>query len=369
MLDILILLFLAGWCMFLVVMLAGWDITFRKVQSANESGTGVSVVIAFRNEASQLPELVKSLQQQTYGPNEFILVNDHSTDSFREYLKHLPPNFVVLDLPEGLEGKKQALTLGISRSKHKIIVTTDADCRHAPDWLAKLTAPFANPTVKMVGGPVALIPDATFFGDIQLLEFASIMAVTAGSYGLQTPFMVNGANLAFRKSTFTELGGYADNITIPSGDDEFLMRKLRASDPAGLQYLLTPAAIVRTPVLPDVTEFILQRCRWAGKWRHQPRSGSRILAPFVVFVQLSFVYAVTGDAGIIAFLAAGGKIALEYQLLKRSSLFLYRKMETPVFIALEILYPVYALAVAIGSNVLPVVWKGRNYSPGPVRGA
>ena len=43
---------------------------------------GVSIVIPFRNEANNLPDLLKSLEAQNYPKDqlEFILVDDHSEE-------------------------------------------------------------------------------------------------------------------------------------------------------------------------------------------------------------------------------------------------------------------------------------------------
>ena len=41
----------------------------------------LSVVIAFRNEEKNLPQLLNCLRQQTYKNVEYIFVNDHSYDN------------------------------------------------------------------------------------------------------------------------------------------------------------------------------------------------------------------------------------------------------------------------------------------------
>ena len=62
----------------------GWD----KIKSVNrqEYTPKVSVVIAMRNEESEIMRLITELKKQIYPTDklEFILVNDHSTDATLE---------------------------------------------------------------------------------------------------------------------------------------------------------------------------------------------------------------------------------------------------------------------------------------------
>ena len=65
----------------------GWD----KIKPVNRQiyTPKVSVVIAIRNEESEIIRLIAELKKQIYPTNklEFILVNDHSTDATLELLQ------------------------------------------------------------------------------------------------------------------------------------------------------------------------------------------------------------------------------------------------------------------------------------------
>lgn len=79
--------------------------------------------------------------------------------------------------------------------------------------------------------------------------------------------MCSGANLAFRKSAFEEVSGYTGNFHIPSGDDEFLLKKMnKRFGPDALVYLNSPSALVQTEPLASPGGWICQRSRWASKW-------------------------------------------------------------------------------------------------------
>src|SRR3972149_10318722 len=59
-----------------------WEHYSEFKPSGLDCKTGISVIIAFRNEISNLPALLSALKEQEYPPilYEVILVNDHSDD-------------------------------------------------------------------------------------------------------------------------------------------------------------------------------------------------------------------------------------------------------------------------------------------------
>ncbi len=103
--------------------------------------TKFTVVIAFRNEAENLPRLLKSLQKLKYPSTffEIIFVNDTSTDASEEIilqqLKQSNLTFKILqNTPNQFSPKKTAITLAIAEAKHPWILTTDADCKLPSTW-------------------------------------------------------------------------------------------------------------------------------------------------------------------------------------------------------------------------------------------
>ena len=108
----------------------GWylnDRSTKKSKQENYNLTQISVVIPFRNEASNIPNLLVSITQLISLPLEFIWVNDHSEDTSLETLKNLSPNHPLLHLPIGQTGKKAAIRAGIASAKGSYILTWDAD--------------------------------------------------------------------------------------------------------------------------------------------------------------------------------------------------------------------------------------------------
>src|SRR6478736_9540291 len=108
---LLIGLLYAAWIIFL---LRSWQsIAIIPVPSYKPT-KGISIVIAFRNEAHNLERLLRSLSKQNYPLSlmEVVLVNDHSDDLYEQALLHfssVPFSLRIVSLGEGKSGKKQAI--------------------------------------------------------------------------------------------------------------------------------------------------------------------------------------------------------------------------------------------------------------------
>jgi cellulose synthase/poly-beta-1,6-N-acetylglucosamine synthase-like glycosyltransferase len=77
--------------------------------------------------------------------------------------------------------------------------------------------------------------------------------------------MCNGANLAYEKTAFYEVQGFAGIDAIASGDDMLLMHKIFTRFPNRVMFLKSKNAIVKTAPLKTLSQFLSQRIRWASK--------------------------------------------------------------------------------------------------------
>ena len=130
---VLIAAILSVYLLFLIVLIIGWNKSKQIYLPSRTDLPRVTVLIPLRNEEQHLPGLFENLNQQNAASDSFevIFINDHSTDKSKEvYLQHqstLQFAHQWIDLPESLQGKKAASTLGIEKAKFDIILTTDAD--------------------------------------------------------------------------------------------------------------------------------------------------------------------------------------------------------------------------------------------------
>jgi cellulose synthase/poly-beta-1,6-N-acetylglucosamine synthase-like glycosyltransferase len=331
-----------------------------------------SVLIAARDEAAALPNLLRALQQQTLPAQlfEVLIADDHSADGTAALVAAAASRVSfalrLISLPAGASGKKAALAAAVAQARGTWVVCTDADCQPAPGWLAAYagllhTAPGA---LHFISGPVRLTPGGAWFDGLLGLEFAGLVGVGAGCLGRGRPTMCNGANLAFRRATFHEVGGYADNQSLASGDDEFLLHKIHQRYPAGVRFLAAGPALVDTPAPATLAALLRQRVRWASKWPHYRTAAPRQLALLVLAVNVCLAL---GLGLALAWPALGPwvasgwvlKLGADAWLLLPLLQLLRRQRWLAWLLPLQLLYAPYALAVGLAGRRGGYRWKGR----------
>ena len=132
--------------------------------------------------------------------------------------------------------------------------------------------------------------------------------------------MCNGANLAFRVSTFKEINGYGDQSHLVSGDDQILMSKIESFYPGSVLFNEDPDSVISTETSSSWAEFTQQRIRWAGKWSQDPGVNVVLLGAFIFGFYLLFTISViwtivsTGKI-VLVLLALGLKVLVDYLFL------------------------------------------------------
>ena len=361
-----IAIFFFAYLCFLALLIIGWRGILRRHHAPATDHPLITVVIPVRDEALNLVPLLRDLSGQQYAPFEVIVVNDHSTDetvALATAYAAADTRFSIIDA-EG-EGKKRALTTGIEAASGSIIVTTDGDCRVSPGWLSSLNSALQDRRTMMAFGGVAILQEGRLFDNMQAIEMASLMGSGASALQWGFPLFCSGANLAFRKMVFNAVDGYADNFGIASGDDEFLMRKVVAKYPGTLVFTTAPGSVVRTKAALSVMDFVQQRMRWAGKWKHNDSGYAKGVAIYIFLVQVTlagaWVVVLAGD-GFLQNMSAvilATRFVAEALFLYPVTRFLGSRWSWLAYAALQLIYPWYVVATALFSIVLKGSWKGR----------
>ena len=355
-----------------LLLISGWQVALEKKREPSgivDKNYKISVVIPFRNEYANLSRLMEGLIAQNYAAQnlEVILIDDHSLDqshalaqSFCSKHSHCK----LLSLPLNQVGKKSALSYGIQQANGEIIVTTDADCFHPTNWLVHINSVFQNEKVVMGVGAVKIVSDNFFFSQLQSMELASLVGSGVATLSFGLPTMCNGANLSFRKSAYITVDGYVGNLAIPSGDDEFLMRKMDNKFPKGIFFIPESEAVVATHAHKNILTFIQQRVRWAGKWKFNESSLTKTLAIFIFVFQLSYLilllsWSIGWIPSKIGAILLVGKLLVEFLFLYQICLFLKVQWRWTSFFALQFIYPVYVLWIAVLAQGKEYIWKGR----------
>jgi cellulose synthase/poly-beta-1,6-N-acetylglucosamine synthase-like glycosyltransferase len=332
-----------------------------------------SIVIPFRNEALNLPELLKSLEQLNYPKKKFevIFINDNSSDdslTIVEAFKNTSTiNHIILNASSNAASpKKDALTQAINLAKNKWIVTTDADCIFSVNWLNSYNQHIKESNSNFVAGPVAYKTPNTFFEVFQLLDFTSLIGVTIGCFGLKNPIMCNGANVAFKKELFQKLNGYSGNTNLASGDDVFLLEKALTDNKNQVSYLKNYHAIVYTKPVNTFKKLVAQRIRWASKTSKTKSLLSKILGLLVLTTNGFWIILLLGSI-IDQFTF---KQLLIYTTLKLivDAILIYKTLS---FLSQEhylryvwlscVVYPFFSIYVGVLSLFGNYKWKNRTY--------
>lgn len=254
----------------------GWKKLPAFVPSAPVSGrTRVTVIIPARDEEQNLPPLLTALQSQSYPAAllEVIVIDDFSTDNTAQVVRSFPaPNIHLLRLSDRLDlsqrlnsYKKKAIEMAIGEATGQLIVTTDADCEMGPRWIEVLVEFYETHHPKLIAAPVSFHQENNFFKVLQSLDFMNMQGITGAVTQLKIGTMCNGANLAYEKETFLEVGGFKGIDNIASGDDMLLMYKVYRKYPGSIGYLKHEDAIVRTLPVDTFSAFMHQRIRWSSK--------------------------------------------------------------------------------------------------------
>ena len=202
---------------------------------------GVSVVVCARNEGYNLRPYIQSLLTQDYPLYEVIIVNDGSEDDTQtvidEYAaldKRVKTTFVPIGA-RVRSTKKLGLTLAAKAAQYDYLLLTDADCRpESIHWISSMMEGFGNGERLAVSGErieVVLGYGAYFSEDSLLNEVIQYDTLFNGVHYLGAaatgkPYMGVGRNLAYRKETFFEHGGFSDLMTEGAGDDDLFVNKV-----------------------------------------------------------------------------------------------------------------------------------------------
>ncbi len=234
----------------------------------------VTILVAARNEAQNLPQLIPALLAQSYPTDrtQIVVVDDRSTDSTASVARELGLGRVevvtVESLPSGMGPKKHAIQRGLGVARGEIVVQIDADNLPGPDWLTSMVSNF-QPRTGAVCGLVLHHAKAqgvgSWFHGIWAVEALAWSAVQAAAIGAGKPISANGGNLAFRRKAFEDIGGFGRNQNVVSGDDDFLIQSIADS---GRWEVVCPQSIssqILTAGPVDWRQVWEQRKRWSSK--------------------------------------------------------------------------------------------------------
>lgn len=171
----------------------------------------VSVIVPARNEAENLPGLLKSLQEQTLQPREILVVDDASTDRTAAIGREQGANVLTSrPLPDGWYGKPWACQQGADAAQGELLLFVDADTRFAFDGVERAVDTLVNS-----GGALSIIP---YHRVIRLYEqlslfFNLMMAIGVDAFSVRSRGHhcagLFGPFLLVSRTDYARAGGHA----------------------------------------------------------------------------------------------------------------------------------------------------------------
>jgi len=191
----------------------------------------VSVVIPTYNEEKNIGKCLSALNGQSLPREEFevIVVDGGSKDRTVKISKDIGAK-VMRQVSRGVGGARND---GVAASKGRLIATTDADCVPCDYWLENIVARF-DEDAKIAALTGALKPMIDDMGVMEGYKYRALFGLCNMGFYPAASLIANhvgvgythlcGANSAFRRDAFEEVGGYSD---LSNADDLEISKRLK----------------------------------------------------------------------------------------------------------------------------------------------
>lgn len=240
-----------------------------------------SIIICARNEEDNLIEFLPAVFEQDYPVFEVVVVNDCSFDNTADILKELAKKHANLKIvtiqetPNHAHGKKVALMMGIKGATHENLLLTDADCKpNSKDWLKNMMQHFSTET-EIVLGYGAFEKQRGFLNklirfDMYITSLRFLSCALAGK-----TYMGNGRNLAYKKSLFFKMKGFASHYHIDPGDDDLFVNEAATKHNSKIEVAIGSHTVSR--VKKTFREWIIQKRKRYTTFKHYNSQSKFIL--------------------------------------------------------------------------------------------
>ncbi len=216
-------------------------------------GDTVSVVLCARDRPDQLRRCLTSLAAQQFSPLEIVVVHNAPTSEATLHVVGEHPG--VRHVVEPRPGLHAARNTGVRTSRGDIVAFIDDDVLAHRDWVGRLGAAFGNRTVAAVTGqvlPVELETEEQVLSErwwslgrgCAPLVYGPGFFEATRSGGVPVWEVGSGANMAFRRGVFSEVGPFDERLgqgTAGRGGESEIWYRLLAH---GHRIRYEPAAVV-----------------------------------------------------------------------------------------------------------------------------
>jgi cellulose synthase/poly-beta-1,6-N-acetylglucosamine synthase-like glycosyltransferase len=240
-----------------------------------------SIVVAVKNESSNIASLLESMIKLEYSSENFeiIVCDDLSTDNTCEivssYFAKIPNLKLLKHSDSSSSGKRSALLKGITSAKYDRILITDGDCIVSVRWLAEMNSYFTKETQFLIGY-APLIIDKGFINGLSCFENLRSFLIIKASFGLNHPVATTARNMGFRKNVFFRERGYETTNHSIGGDDDLLLKNFLDKD-YHINLCPSPEASVFSNTNHSFNDYINQKARHVAASKYYSKKSKWLL--------------------------------------------------------------------------------------------
>jgi len=261
----------------------------------------ITLFVAGHNEADSIERCLLAVQEQSWVPDEIIVISDGSTDLMTARLRDLRQQGLLHQIHStGLRaGKAAASNLGIQQASGEIIINIDCDCTLDRFAFQRACEMFSDPTLGAVGGNIVVRnAGRSFITGYQSIEYLVILSLgKRGGNMTGQVVCASGAFGVFRRQALADVGG----LDAGGGEDLDVTIRIRK---AGWRVRFAPDAICYTDAPATFRAFLRQRFRWERdairlryrKHKDQVSPLSKLMRPSELVHQLEFLIFDVGAA-------------------------------------------------------------------------
>ena len=237
----------------------------------------VALIVTVRNEAATVGPLIDSILGGTRVPDEIVIADGGSTDGTFDRLRERAAADARVRAVLAPGNRSVGRNAAVRASRAPIIACTDAGVEVEPEWLERITRPFAD------GADVV----AGFYQPIASTAFERAAgAVSAPSLREVDPsrFLPSTRSVAFRRAAWERVGGF-DEALAHNEDTPFAL----ALKKSGARFVFEPEARVHWRPRGDLRSFFRQHRRFGfgdGESRVQGSFYWRIASKYVLALLL-----------------------------------------------------------------------------------
>jgi GT2 family glycosyltransferase len=213
----------------------------------------VSVIVPACNAEATLERCLDACLGQTHEAVELIVVDDGSTDGTARIARGFPVHYVHQEN----RGPAAARNCGARVANGVFVAFTDADCVPAPDWVERLLTGFEEGVVAAGGTYGIANPDSL----LARLVHEEIVA-RHERFDREVDFL-GTFNVAYCTEAFEAAGGFDEDFTMASGEDNDLAYRL--VDLGGMLRFAHDARVAHFH--PTRLSRYLRTQVWHGFWR------------------------------------------------------------------------------------------------------